>query len=255
MDTAAQYAKTPGPALPGWLITGLRYLLAITFPIALALTSVRLVMTETFLQIEYNRPGFPDDRYGFTKENRLKYAPYAVRYLLNDEDISYLGDLTFENGAPLYDERELRHMEDVKVVTRAAFRFHIILGIAYAAAILALAWRSETRHALRWGLFSGGIFTVMLIITLVILMFANWDFFFDGFHGIFFEGDTWLFRTSDTLIRLFPEQFWFDASITIGALTLSGAGSAIWAIWAWEKRIQTKECGAVGDDPNLGAPE
>jgi len=58
---------------------------------------------------------------------------------------------------------------------------------------------------------------------------ANWDFFFTGFHRIFFEGDSWLFSTRATLIRLFPERFWFDAAIAIGAITFAGAVIAILA--------------------------
>jgi len=37
---------------------------------------------------------------------------------------------------------------------------------------------------------------------------------------VFFEGDTWLFLPTDTLIRLYPEKFWFDAAVGIGGLTL-----------------------------------
>jgi integral membrane protein (TIGR01906 family) len=198
----------------------------LALPAMLVLTSVRLVMTETFIRIEYNRPGFPEDRYGFTKEERLEYAPYAVEYLCNDADTSYLGDLTFEDGTPLYTPDELRHMEDVKTVTRAAFAVHTVLSLAFGAAILALAWRPGSRGALRRGLAGGGILTIALILALVVVMLANWDFFFDNFHMTFFEGDSWRFSNADTLIRLFPEQFWLDAALTTGGLTIGGGGGA-----------------------------
>jgi len=42
-------------------------------------------------------PYFPADEYGFTKEDRLKWAPFALDYLVNSADISYLGDLTFDD--------------------------------------------------------------------------------------------------------------------------------------------------------------
>lgn len=209
--------------------------LIIGLPVFLVLTGVRLVMTETFLRLEYNRPGFPEDRFGFTQEDRLKHAPYAVRYLLDDSGISYLGDLELE-GEPMYTTRELRHMEDVKTVTRAALSIHLILTLALVGAIVTLAWRPELRWRLRRGLFEGGALTIAAIITLVVLIIASWDFFFTGFHGLFFEGDSWQFSTSDTLIRLFPEQFWFDAAITIGVITITGALAAIVISWLWERR-------------------
>jgi len=37
--------------------------------------------------------GIPADRYGFTLEERLKYSKVAIQYLVNDADISYLGEL------------------------------------------------------------------------------------------------------------------------------------------------------------------
>jgi integral membrane protein (TIGR01906 family) len=227
----------PDAFLPDWLITILRFFLVAALPVFLVLTGVRIVTSDLFLKVEYNRPGFPADPYGFSKADRLHYAPYAVNYLLNDAGISYLGDLTFDNGLPLYNPRELQHMEDVKTVMRAALKIHLALSLALAVTVALLAWKRETRWALRWGLFAGGIFTIFLIVVLVVLIFANWTFFFDGFHEIFFKGNSWLFSNSDTLIRLFPQQFWFDASMTIGFFTVLGAMVAILGAWYWERRL------------------
>src|SRR5215211_9549720 len=102
--------------------TFLASLVALIVPIALIGLGLRLLLSPLFLKLEYNMPYFPPDEYGFTKEDRLKWAPYALDYLVNSEDISYLGDLKFEDGTPLYNERELSHMEDVKRVTQRALR-------------------------------------------------------------------------------------------------------------------------------------
>lgn len=187
----------------------------ISLPLLLVMINVRLVMSKAFLELEYTRPGFPIDVYGLTTEERLRYAPYAVEYLLNGEDISYLGDLRFSDGTPLFNTRELRHMYDVKVLTQIAY------GVAIAVGILSLAfsyvlWR---RQLLRVALLRGAILTLAIIFSIVLVAMLNWDFFFTGFHTLFFEGDTWYFAYSDTLIRLFPEQFWFDAALVIGVLT------------------------------------
>ena len=85
------------------------------------------------------------------------------------------------------------------------------------------SWRGGVTPvaALRQGLFEGGSLTILVIIILV----GSWSlpvgiFRSTDFHRIFFEGNSWQFSTSDTLIRLFPEQFWFDAALTIGLFTL-----------------------------------
>lgn len=205
----------------------LHTLIAALVPPLLVLTGVQLVMTEAFLRLEYHRPGFPADRFGFTTGERLRYAPYAVRYLRNDAGIDYLGRLTFADGTLLFERNELDHMADVKVVSRAALRVHVALSLLAVALVVLLARRRETRPILLRGLARGGVLTITLMLTLAVLVIASWDVFFTGFHRLFFEGDSWQFSTSDTLIRLFPEQFWFDAAVSIGAFTLLGAVIAV----------------------------
>ncbi len=118
----------------------LSWLVAILVPLALIGLGLRVLLTPLFLQIEYNMPYFPPDEYGFTKEDRLKWAPYALDYLVNSADISYLGDLKFDDGTPLYNERELSHMEDVKQRdTGRAERLVHFTGIAGPAGDLVMA--------------------------------------------------------------------------------------------------------------------
>lgn len=202
-----------------------RLFLTVMVPIVLTLASVRVVMSPLFLQIEYNRPGFPEDVYGFTIEDRLTFAPYAVNYLLYNEDLSYLGDLTFpDTDRPLFNASELRHMYDVQVVTQLAYRLLLIGGIA-SLIISAVLWHSGrySRQVLRQGIFNGAVLTLTTIAFIVFFALTAWDIFFTAFHELFFEPGTWRFAYSDTLIRLFPEQFWFDASLVIGGLTVTGA--------------------------------
>lgn len=216
------------------LLTGsLTLLLTVAIPVLLTLLSVRLVMTPLFLHLEYHRPGFPDDFYGLTLEDRLTYAPYAVDYLLNGEGIAYLADLTFPDGTPLYTERELAHMVDVKVVTRAAFFVLLFGSIAISLLSVMVLRRSRLRPAYWQGVLNGGLFTIIALVVTVLGAALFWDTFFTGFHELFFADGTWVFLYSDTLIRLFPEQFWFDAAVVIGILTTLGA--ALLAALAWRQ--------------------
>ncbi len=203
------------------LIPLARAYLTLIYPVLLILMGARLVMSPGFLSFEYNRPDFPADFYGFTTADRLTYAPYAVDYLLNGEDIDYLGDLTFDDGRGLFNDRELRHMRDVKALTTAAFGFAVGAG-ALAIAATVYLWR-RAPNTLALALRSGAFLTIALILLIALTALAAWDFFFTGFHRIFFEGDTWYFLYSDTLIRLFPEQFWFDAAILIGVIAVLAA--------------------------------
>jgi len=198
-----------------WL---LRMYITIAFPFLVVMIFVRLVMTPLFPQFEYNRPDFPADYYGFTVQERLNYAPYAIQYLLNGDDISFLGDLRFSDGREMYNTRELHHMRDVKTVTQYAYLSAVIGGIL-ALLIILYFWRLNP-SALRSALLNGSRLTIGIILAIVIIAVTSWETFFTTFHQLFFAGGTWQFEYSDTLIRLFPEQFWFDASLIIGGGTL-----------------------------------
>jgi integral membrane protein (TIGR01906 family) len=196
----------------------LRLYISIAFPFLVVMIFVRLIMSPLYPQFEYNRPDFPADYYGFTVQERLTYAPFAIQYLLNGDDISYLGDLRFPDGREMYNTHELQHMRDVKNVTRYAYISAFVGGIL-ALLILAYFWRSN-RAALWSTLLNGSRLTIGLILAIVIIAVTSWETFFTTFHELFFAGGTWQFEYSDTLIRLFPEQFWFDASLIIGGATL-----------------------------------
>ena len=206
----------------------LSYLVSFLTPLALIGLALRILLTPLYYTLEYNMPYFPADEYGFTKEDRLQWAPYAVTYLVNNADVSFLGDLTFEDGSPLYNERELSHMEDVKNVVRGALNvWYIALGILVILAFLAR--RGDWMPDYLAGLKRGGWWMIGLALTLALVAGAGillnphifWSF-FAGFHSLFFEGDSWLFFYSDTLIRLFPIRFWQDAVIAMAVIALGG---------------------------------
>lgn len=216
--------------------TFLSWLVSILVPIALIGLGLRVLLTPAFLRIEYNMPYFPPDEYGFTKEDRLKWAPYALDYLVNSADISYLGNLEFEDGTPLYNERELSHMDDVKRVTQGALRVWY-LSLALLALLGVWAWLGGWWPAYRLGLMRGGWLMVGLAVAIGLIVVVGiainpnvfWNF-FAGFHSLFFEGDSWLFLYSDTLIRLFPIRFWQDAFLLAAVIALGGGVGLGWGL-------------------------
>lgn len=238
LESTPPVAKTISEViLPVALQRILQAIIIIFLPAVLVLGTVRVVMTEQYLKLEYNRPGFPEDRFGFSKEDRLEYGPYGIRYLLNNADISYLGDLEID-GRSAFNADELHHMKDVKVVTRRALQVLLLVGGLVAASIILLSRKSATRTRMRQSLRYGGWLTIALITSGIVLVVISWGFFFDSFHGVFFEDGTWQFSNTDTLIRLYPEQFWFDTAIAIGFLTILEASLCIGIPYFWERSLQ-----------------
>ena len=197
------------------------WMISVLIPILILLTALRILLTPAFVRLEYSTPNFPEDTYGFTKSDRLRWAPVALAYLLNDEDITFLSDLEFEDGTSLYNERELGHMIDVKNLAQASLR------VWYGMLIIMIALGIWARRSGWWmGYLSayrrGGWITIGIVIALLIFLLISFDKLFIGFHRVFFEGETWMFAYSDTLIRLFPMRFWQDVFIAFGALMLAG---------------------------------
>jgi len=221
-----------GVQTPSSWLTAARWLLQVLIPVMLVLTSVRLMLTRGFIRLEYSLPGFPEDRYGFTRADRLEQAPIALDYLLNDAGIGFLGDLRFEDGTPVYNERELGHMVDVKMVVRGALRIWWIGGLL-AIGLGLLIWRAAGVPELGAALEGGGKLTLWLMLAILLGLVLAFSVLFVGFHRVFFESGTWTFLFSDTLIRLFPERFWQVAFATV---TL-GSGAMAGALWALARRL------------------
>jgi len=199
----------------------LSWLVTLLLPVALTFLGLRLLLTHAFPEIEYRTPGFPADDYGFTLQDRLQWSRTSIDYLLNNADISFLGNLTFPDGSALFNERELSHMHDVKTVVQP------VLWIGYGVWFFVLGIGIWARWGGWWpeyvrGVRRGGWLTVGLVVILGILAGISFWQFFTVFHELFFKGDSWQFLYSDTLIRLFPIRFWQDAFLFAGALDVLG---------------------------------
>jgi integral membrane protein (TIGR01906 family) len=119
-------------------------------------------------------------------------------------------------------------MDDVKRVTKGALNAWYV-SLALLAVLGAWAWFGKWDQAYRQGLRRGGWLMVGLAVAIGLVVVVGiavnpnvfWNF-FAGFHSLFFEGDSWLFLYSDTLIRLFPLRFWMDAFLFAAVIALGG---------------------------------
>lgn len=193
-------------------------LIAVFFPIMLLAAAIRAVTSPLFLWVEYHRPGFPADSFGFSTDDRMTYGSYTVDYILNWASPRYLGDLVNADGDQLFLDSEVGHMLDVKLVLVISFA----VALAMLVFTLAACWHLARTYpgGVRRAMFAGALTTLVLMVGLTVTAILAWQTFFTQVHAIFFADGTWTFRADDTLIRLFPEQFWTDAAITVAALVV-----------------------------------
>jgi len=213
----------------------LQVAVTVAVPIALLALSLRVTTAPWLPRWEYRRPAFPPDPYGLTTEERIRLAEVCIQYLVTPAGVDLLANLELE-GHPAFNERELRHMVDVK---------RVLWGILWAGAgawllILGGSAYLFSRGPLRLNgvvaLRGGALLTLGLLAAVGGLMLVRWDVFFTGFHELLFPPDTWTFPTSDTLIRLYPEKFWMDVGMVVVGLVLVQAlllGLVSWALGRW----------------------
>ncbi len=191
-------------------------------PFFLILTSARIIFNSFYLDYEYNLPNFPADPYGFTKEDRLHWGKISLAYLFNNQGDDFLSNERLPDGTPLYSEREMSHMVDVKnVIQKALIVWYVISGVLLLGGIF--TWRTQWKKEYWRAISRGGWLTILLILFVLLAVAINFDAFFAAFHHLFFTGNSWLFYASDTLIRLFPIKLWSDGFTFTGILTMTTA--------------------------------
>jgi len=153
----------------------------------------------------------------------------AVRGLVADADYDPLPSTW--RGSPAFDDAAVSHLLDVRAVIAGAR-----LATGGAALLLAVyvSWMIAIRRLdrLRGGLRAA---TAMLIGAVVLALgaaFADFEWLFARFHGLFFEGGTWTFPADSMLIRLFPEPFWVASGASWAVLVLLSA-TLLWLAARW----------------------
>lgn len=219
--------------MPSRLTKTLKLFLILLIPIAIIGTAVSLLVTDQYLAFEYSKSSFQPDSSGLTEHQRFILASTNIHYVrahLPSDEISKQS----LNGIAVYSPREVSHMADVRAVFQSVFQvwqFTIILLLLIGLAL----WQKKERLALSSAIQWGGLLTSGIISLIGLLAVFAWQFWFETFHLFFFEPGSWLFSYSDTLIRLFPVKFWFDATLTISLLSF--IGGLLLALIGWQWRI------------------
>ncbi|MFZ0546349.1 MAG: TIGR01906 family membrane protein [Candidatus Promineifilaceae bacterium] len=196
-----------------------RWVVIIAMPFMLTIAMMRLVIawnSPSYPEFEYGR--IAQDRFGFTQAERLELAEATLGYLRRpepaEEVIYLLEDLRLPGtNDPLYNSQEISHMLDVKKVADNFKRIMWGLGVLVVGGLAFLLARPLTRREGYKALFQGGLLTAGILLVMGLLVALAWNFVFVEFHEILFPPGTWTFSYEDSLIRLFPEQFWFDFGI------------------------------------------
>ncbi|PKB78324.1 MAG: hypothetical protein BZY88_18990 [SAR202 cluster bacterium Io17-Chloro-G9] len=130
----------------------------------------------------------------------------------------------------LFNRREVLHMADVKRLVWGVYGAAAATGGYLLLFTLAgLAWEPKRHSPVLARLYLwGGILTLGLLLVVGLLALGGFDRLFLTFHQISFSNDLWqLNQNTDYLLMMFPQPFWFYATVWVATFTVVGALVAI----------------------------
>jgi hypothetical protein len=205
--------------------------IAVLVPVLVIGNAVHVLAHGWFPRVEYGR--LAPEPYGMTKAQRTSLARTALDSIVPlGGGERELRDARLPSGRPAFGDRELRHLRDVRRYVLALYLIHAI-GIV---GLVVLGLMQRTRRVVRDGLAAGALFTLGIATLLAIYVAVSPISFLGGFHRFFFSGDSWRFAETDTLRRLFPDSFWSDTAVALGALVAVQAVVLLGAVLHWRRR-------------------
>jgi integral membrane protein (TIGR01906 family) len=130
---------------------------------------------------------------------------------------------------PLFNDREVQHMQDVQALIQWFLRMGTIAAGVLALRLLLAILVDRTLVPLgREMLWSTGLM-VGLVVLVGVLSLLDFDALWTRFHQVAFRNDLWQLDPSrDYLIMLFPEPFWYTATIRMAVtVALETVGVAV----------------------------
>ena len=218
---------------------------SVLFVLAIPVLLITGGVTYAFNEPRLYEYGF--DKYDISQvtgidEEGLRSVARQIRGYFNstDEPLQVRAEV-FGEERELFTPREATHMRDVKRLLWGVYS----LGAAsatYVALFMALGfwlYRRGFSHLLaRLSLWGSGL-TVALVVVVALGSLVGFDSLFLWFHQLSFSNDFWqLDPNRHFLVMMFPQDFWFDATLFVGMLTL-GAAAILGGIsggWMWWSR-------------------
>lgn len=184
------------------------YLLIILFPIILVLGNFRfLVFNEQYYKEVYKRievyKNFSDPKIVDKMTNNL------ISYFQNHQKLD----------PTLFSNQALVHLSDVKSTVTFVNNLLFLTSVAFTVCSALLIFKRKKKLIFS-AIFISSFITFIFFLMTAFGLFTSFDFLFTKFHEILFTNQLWLFREDDTLIKLFPREFFVIFASTLSLYIL-----------------------------------
>ncbi len=232
-----------------YLRAGMRRLPVALFAAAVPLLLICASVTWAVNEIRLYEHGF--DTYdvplvtGIEREDLVVAAKEIRGYFNSTREPLDVRTRIFGEERDLFNHREVLHMYDVKRLIWGVYGVGAASAL-YLLGFLCVGLRLEGRaigpRAARGAVWGAGL-TVCVVVLVGLLSVTGFDSLFLFFHEVSFSNDFWMLDPRrDYLVMMFPQGFWFDATmfvafVTVGlaVLILASAGAAR-LIRGWRER-------------------
>ena len=192
-----------------------RILCAVSFPVLIISSTVSIYVSSLHL---YN---YDFEKYhisevtGISEAQLDNVAVMMARYLGGKSNTPQVTVNRDGKDLPLYNQKELLHLADVRIITDL-FRILVIASLIVVLITGIMLFYREGAVTLIRQMRNGGIIALLFTGILVIWAVLDFDSLFYLFHILSFSNDLWLLDpTRDYLIMMFPQAFFNDAAITL----------------------------------------
>jgi integral membrane protein (TIGR01906 family) len=214
VDRTVAARVNAAPDVLDWVRGLVSLAFVVLLPMLIIGTSVRTLFSDPNFMLQ----GFRDNQVGLTTglddPQLQRIADAFIAYFQAPPGQLQMQVTAFGQSRPLFNAREIGHMQDVQALVQFFFRMQIVGAAAVVIRILfAVVFDRGAVDIGREMLISVAL---MLVAIAVVGAFAavNFDAFWTVFHQIAFRNGDWQFDPQhDYLIMLFPEPFWFAGTL------------------------------------------
>ena len=176
---------------------------------------------------------------GMSQEDNLRATSALLDYLRGSrEDIVVLAKVGSQERE-VFNERETRHMVDVRALYQKAVSARNIMTLLTAFLLVYLIGKEKLSipEILRMGFREGVMIIVIFVLFVAVWALADFNAFWTNFHLLLFDNDLWLLDPNTSImINLFPGSFFFDLVIRIILIYLALIlGISLYAFFPWRK--------------------
>lgn len=234
----------PNDRVARWTTFACGVAFAALFPVFLIAGNVGFITFSNWLY-SYNwwRNGI-SGRSGLPQSELDSAADQIKDYFRNDAERLQVYVESRGEEVGIFVEREILHMIDVKAIMQLVDATTLWTGIVLALLVI-LCWALNRRRVfhyiaswLRWtALVWGAAMLVVLIASLI-----NFGWVFTLFHQLSFANDLWILDPyRHWLLLLFPQRFFFEATLILAALAVVQYVIAYVAVKLTEARVGARD--------------